>query len=90
MRIPFKVSVSEIHIKSGIRTDCSRCPIALAIKDVLENESEISVGLGTLKVYEGGVTRHYELPSIAKSFISSFDSKLSVEPFEFEITEGLD
>lgn len=81
------VTVTAEHIFRGIKKSCSRCPIALAVRDLFPNAELIGAHPKHVNVYENQRVRHFDLPEVAKEFINSFDGCWSVEPFSFEMTE---
>jgi hypothetical protein len=83
-----KVTVTQEDIDEGERGECSRCPIALAIKRVFSN-TFVSVNGADARVEEvDGRRRWYSLSKSAREFIASFDSdgKIAVKPATFVLT----
>ena len=73
-----KVKVNNDHIQYGVKRNCEKCPIALALQDEFPYHA--------IEVGDDGVTigaDYYDLPEIAQDFISDFDDGMSVQPFEF-------
>lgn len=80
-----KIKVTEDDIAKGIRGDGASCPIARACKrmgfEAVDAMPEsISLSCPKTKADYRGRT-----PEPARRFMSAFDSKLKVSPFEFEI-----
>ena len=79
------IKVTQEHIDSGVRGDCSKCPIALAISEQVNNRVGVS---------KGGIIIPYlyetflETPPLAREFIEKFDAGKEVEPFVFNL-EGV-
>lgn len=82
-----KVKVSRHHIRKGLPSQTSHCPVALAIVGRKKYE-RILVGLHAVILCseEGEIT--YELPSKATEWIEAFDTGQPVQPIEFEMKEG--
>lgn len=78
-----KIEVTQEDIKAGRKTECTRCPIALAIK----RKVGYTMSVGTRVC--GSLDNEFQLPKIAQDFISNFDHGNPVEPFTFEL-EGLE
>jgi hypothetical protein len=84
------VSVTEDHIKRGIKEDCDKCAIALAVLDAVEYRSLATGPIvrvfdpNEIEVYgkRYSVVVDYHM---VKSFISNFDSGNNVEPISFTI-----
>lgn len=74
-----KISVTQAHIDTGVPIQCSKCPIALAVGDVVVGE--VAVGIRSLCIE----TYWIDLPSVAQQFIRAYDDGTVVEPFEFEV-----
>ena len=79
------IKVTQEHIDNGVKFNCSKCPIALAMTEKFPN---CAVGLFGYWVDATDLTMDYKLlPVNANKFIEMFDSGKKVEPFEFEINE---
>ncbi len=88
-----KINVTAEDIREGLRGDCFRCPIALAIKrdtgfdcDVYSPE-HIFLGDGP------SIIRNKYRPVekdafVVADFIDSFDNQKPVEPFTFELEKA--
>jgi len=72
------IKVQKKHIKLGKRGDFARCPIALAIKDVVIPETVVTL-VGKVNFMNSG--RVFELPRSARRFIRRFDMNKPVKPF---------
>ncbi len=91
------VQVTQEHIQQGRRNKCKRCPIALAINELLMSGLISVVSDGTVAVidiawvlipneeswYET-LAREDTPPSAAK-FIHDFDRGFEVRPFSFQL-----
>jgi hypothetical protein len=84
-----RVEVTADDIANGKRGLPWCCPIARAIKRA-SGGSRVSIGTFNGLAYDWG-TAHpavfFDLPEVARCFISDFDSGRPVEPFSFEIGE---
>lgn len=72
------VNVTKNDIKRGVKADCSRCPIALAMRRILKAGTVISVipeqvGLKRRERY----FNHFSLPDMARRFAEAFDTSPS-------------
>lgn len=93
-----KISVTQEHISAGKKEDCQKCPIALAIIEVLP-DTHVSVFADLKSVCNApaqfrdayvrinGEARY--LPREASDFIDSFDCGRPVVPFEFDLEYSL-
>lgn len=84
------ISVTEHHIKTGIRKTCSMCPISLAIGDVLKPDFEAKVRYSVAELdhkKNKSPRRLRHLPESAVKFIRVFDGldEGQPSPFEFEL-----
>lgn len=81
-----RIQVTQDDIDRGhVGSECF-CPIALAARRALGENiglEDVSVGSYTVRV-RGTV---YYLPTAAIRFVKSFDRRVEVRPFEFEVTE---
>jgi len=75
------INITEEHIAKGVRGDCGRCPVALAMKAAFGPAVRIRVSVFDYEVHS--ITR--ELPEKARRFIHNFDQGTEVQPFSFEI-----
>jgi hypothetical protein len=83
-----KISVTQEHIDNGVRGNCEKDPIALAMIDA--KWMRPWVGPLTIRTdgFNGGCMRQsFETPEIVWKFLSDFDNGRPVEPFEFEVEE---
>ena len=84
------INVTQEHINQGWRKSCRRCPVALAIQEVIRDKVIIvSQRIYIYKDKEAYDLSKWELileyPAIVKTFIDTFDDGGLVEPFSFEI-----
>jgi hypothetical protein len=75
------INVTQEHIDKGLRRQCSKCPVALAIKDVCKPETYVNV---SSVIYVGGKFSK-AAPLDVERFIGRFDGSFSVEPFSFDL-----
>lgn len=76
-----KIVVTQAHINAGAQQQCYRCPVALAIKDVVPKDFQVVVTPQQALV--GGFM--FLLPRSARAFIEVFDEHRGGEPFEFDL-----
>lgn len=86
------IQVTEEHIAKGVKANCRKCPLALAIKSYLRPGFDIEVSFGWVVVRETNETHVYksvweskDLPAVTSQFMHEFDSKRKVHPFSFEL-----
>lgn len=75
------VSVTQEDIDKGIREDCNRCAIALAVARLYPN-SEVLVSSG-ISISTPEAFQTYVIPKEAGFFMDKFDDGEKVEPFTF-------
>lgn len=80
-----RIQVTQQDIDQGICGSPSRCPISRAVKRAT-GETDVSTG-DLILFWTAGRRVAYRTPASAASFITRFDSDLSVAPFEFELGE---
>ena len=80
-----KIKVKKEHIACGVMEDCSKCPIALAIRAVIKPQHKGRVEVCALGLDMGIGSGFITLPKIAIRFINRFDEALSVKPLTFTI-----
>jgi hypothetical protein len=71
------LQVTDEHVRKGVPDDAFECPVALALKELLADDFELSVSRYGIVIFEGGHT-HYvggELPDVACVFMHWFDSR---------------
>lgn len=76
-----KIQVTEKHIKRGKRKCAWRCPVALALQDVLDGPFLV----GKDCIYAG--RNPYACPKSVSRFVMRFDSGKLVKPFTFVLKE---
>lgn len=86
------ISLTEEHIKSGVRKSYSSCPIALALTAAIPAELQPVRVLPTAVVYRWGRWSEnpvrVSLPNSAQKFIRDFDDddgEITPQPFSFEV-----
>lgn len=80
----YKIKVTKEHIRRGTKCSGQFCPVALAIKD----HKILSKKLNDIYVYSYKIDNFEKsldipLPEKVQNFISDFDNKRTVKPFEF-------
>lgn len=80
------VHVTQEDIDNGKRTDCKCCPIALAIGRIFP-DSVIHV-IRDIHVFSktGIDSKIYKHTDASRAFVTRFDARDPVEPFEFELS----
>jgi len=80
------INVTAEHIENGVRENCERCPVALAIMDAFPGASGIYVESRVFSISRDGYRRdEIKLPREASEFIWDFDASKTVQPFSFEL-----
>ena len=83
-----RVYLRARHIKSGVRHDLCRCPVARATLEALPGAEAVETSPLQIWIYPwntSGPADHYVTPMIVGDFIRNFDAGRPVEPFSFEI-----
>lgn len=76
------IHVTQEHINCGLKNDCCRCPVALAIAPF---GPRLFVQ-GECLTYDRFNVDGIKLPKIAVQFIEDFDKQCPVEPFSFNLS----
>lgn len=77
------ITVTKKHIRMGRRGDPERCPVAMAICEMLKPEYPLHVHANLVKIKNQGI---FGLPKSVEKFIGRFDfKKSSAEPFSFKL-----
>lgn len=80
------INVTQQDIDSGIKGDCSLCPVARAASRAFpHHKSNVSGYHMYVMDQPGNRWRQAVLPPPAWGFISAFDSGWEVLPFSFEV-----
>lgn len=79
------INVTQQDIDSGIRGDCSLCPVARGVSRVFPCETNVANYYMYVRDQSEGRWRQAKLPDIAWAFITAFDAGLGVSPFSFEV-----
>lgn len=77
------VQVTQADIDAGIRKDCKRCPVALAVQR-LYPEHEVKVGVTSIYIIKSGITSRYRMPNEIAIRIAQFDDGRPMTLMEFE------
>jgi hypothetical protein len=85
MRESVTVEVTSDDIANGVKGNCSRCPVALAIARLPRFSSHsVTVGLITAVTHDfAGRETNFIMAEEASSFIGQFDAGKPVIPFTF-------
>lgn len=74
------INVEQKHIDGGERDHGTKCAIALAIREMVDSDTDLEVdGTGIKIGYE-----YFDIPEEVKEFIDRFDKGEPVEPISFE------
>ncbi|QEM41504.1 hypothetical protein SEA_FORZA_34 [Gordonia phage Forza] len=97
--VTLDVKVTQEHINKGQQSDCGRCPIALAVLELLGADNYfVSVGAtGIALTSKVNGDHHYamfKMPYEAQKFVFAFDNphasnraaRAGIRPFEFTAT----
>jgi len=81
--------ITKANIKTGEKTNPSKCAIANSILDNINNVYYVNVipGLATVKLKKGNIITAYSspLPKTATTFIKKFDDGKKVSPFSLKL-----
>lgn len=80
-----QVRVTADHIKRGKRRSESSCPIALALCEKLQVETQRGTSVGQMHLTVKGVRLLSKVPKKIVQFIEAFDKGSKVKPFTFTI-----
>lgn len=85
-----QINVTNHRIKTGIRSACKKCPIALAITARLKNKYFAEVQPVSIRIRnrrDGCYYWEYQeyTPWVALGFIEKFDNGEKVKPFRFSL-----
>ncbi len=84
MKHKFEIDVMQCHIDQGKKDDCSKCPIALALKEL--GFVGLKVDIDDLyKTVNQYIRISIKIPFRATNFIDTFDHGFLVKPFKFTI-----
>lgn len=87
------VKITTEHIERGKVRDCSKCPMALAIQEMLREEFKVNISVYDVSIHRGGnpdpLDNHLEwagslTPGIT-GWIRRFDKSMDMPPAEFEL-----
>jgi len=85
---PLHVKVAE-EIREGIKNDCGRCPISLAIQKLVPAIYKVNVHHNLLVIALSFTEElRIKLPADAINFIQRFDDDQQVLPIEFMLYES--
>jgi hypothetical protein len=83
----YDVDVTLEDIRNGIKGDCGRCPVALALSRVIPEDHLAGVGATEWTVYDAAyrAVASGTLPDAVCDFIASFDAGDHVMPFSVRL-----
>ena len=80
------LNITKTHIKNGVKTDPSDCPIASSIKDKIKNLKRVSVFVDYATIIVSRNNRNQylraSLNDMASSFVRRFDGGMTIKPFK--------
>lgn len=81
-----RVRVTQEDIDAGVRDDCNRCPLALAVMRAVPQAKMAVVTYASVKLVMDATTLvTAKLPDRATLAIVEFDSSGTMSPFEFDL-----
>ncbi|MDQ3748018.1 MAG: hypothetical protein M3367_03220 [Acidobacteriota bacterium] len=83
------IKVTKNHIKNGERTSPNYCPVALAIREQIENSSCVEVCdelQPVISFFRDDELISLEAPDEVFEFVQAFDTRKRVKPFSFELS----
>ena len=83
-----RVKAEGRHIEHGKQCQCYACPIALAVCEAAGTE-RASVDGSCIQWRESDGWKVGATPEKARQFITAFDNGDPVQPFEFELEQGI-
>jgi hypothetical protein len=78
------ITVTAQHIAQGARSNCWRCPIALAVREAFP-DTAIAVSDFYIQMTLDGQQRIIRTPRETALFIRAFDTGVPIEPFSFTV-----
>ena len=85
--ITHTILVTQEDISQGVKKQCKRCPIALAVRRSLDTAlTEVFPSVCYIKRNRDSFCETALLPDTAQDFIARFDHDQPVEPFSFQLT----
>lgn len=80
-----KIEVKDCHIKAGIKGNCFDCPVALALKEQIEDVESVNVRAEIIKWHVHGKYFWQLTNDETAYFVERFDNDLEVHPFTFDL-----
>lgn len=80
-----EVVITREDIWNGVRRDCNACPIALAVKRLVNPSTVVSVNGSSVILKSDKFIFRSSLPSQASDFVERFDNRSDAEPFSFNL-----
>lgn len=74
------INVTQEHIDRGTKKECSKCPVALALKDA----GFPNAFVGVFSIWPFEMTR-LDVSNEVEEFIAAFDCGSIVKPFSFNL-----
>lgn len=82
-----KIQVTQDHIKNGVRGNCTKDPVALALLDAGFIAPWVSPTRIKYTDKEFGYRHEVDVPENVMDFLFRFDNELPVSSFNFEVEE---
>ena len=75
-----KITITKSDIRKGVKCNFRFCPVAKALRRITKRR-DVWVDLRGAKIKNW----YYDLPEVARCFISDFDLGHPVQPFSFDL-----
>ena len=81
------ISITQDYIDKGLRRNCRKCPVALALADKFCNSGEVMVVTGTrARITKDNITlRIADLIDRVATWIAKFDYGNKMSPIHFDV-----
>ncbi len=78
-----KIHVTQKHIDKGIKNNCLKCPVALALYEYSKMLCDNITVIHQLSILYSNRIEYYHMPKSIIRFIRKFDTNKKVKPFNF-------
>jgi hypothetical protein len=85
MSKPVTIEVTQRDISRGVPADCSKCPVALAVRRATKIRKIAADTSGLFRIAPYTEFARFTAKHPARKFIKDFDAGEPVEPFSFEV-----
>lgn len=82
------IHVEQKHIDAGVRGDCERCTVALALKEQVPDARAVVVGVLDVDIFftnRFDMAYSYALSQRVQQQTANFDNGKPVKPFNFRL-----